>query len=435
MFRFKFVFLCALLLCLAGGAFAQTLADTDATVVPLIVEKGVPLQVLLTDKLRFKVNESVHATIAEPVFSFDREVIPAGTKVEGTITGFESAGKWKRISAMLGGDFTPQREPQITFHTLVFADGTRLPIQTSALAGSEKVVGSDKQHDSDLKNSFTSSVKKPGKEELKNWAWGLAPFHPQYLPLGVRMSAVLLTPLDFGEAVLGKNALDQIGSELPADTVASVRLVTPLDSRTAQPGTPVEALLTRPLFSEDHKLVFPVGTRFQGNVTEVTSARALHHHGQLSFALTTIAAPSLWQLNAIEPQPIAASLVSVAVGHDMKNLRIKDGNTARIVESKTRFIAPAWAFISAGRSLNSTSHDFETALLDGYRSKFLKQVLGDTKPGFGLPATIAGSMVPPVHMGLGFYGAARSVYSTFLGRGRDINLPDNTAMEIRLGKR
>ena len=60
----------------------------------------------------------MHARIVEPVYAFDREVIPAGTEVEGRIVGFQKVGKWKRISTMLGGDFTPLREPQITFQAL-----------------------------------------------------------------------------------------------------------------------------------------------------------------------------------------------------------------------------------------------------------------------------------------------------------------------------
>src|SRR5262245_46574204 len=128
MFPRKFVLACALLLGLAGVAYPQDLSDT--IVIPLTVDRGFSLQVTLTDTLHLKENEFVRATINEPVYSFDREVIPAGTEVEGRITGFQKVGKWKRISAMLGGDFTPLREPQITFQTLVLHDGTRIPIDT-----------------------------------------------------------------------------------------------------------------------------------------------------------------------------------------------------------------------------------------------------------------------------------------------------------------
>ena len=91
----KSILICILFVCLCPVAFTQT------TVVPLTVEKGVPLQVVIPEKLNLKENQAVSATLAEPVYAFDREVISAGTKVEGRITGFEKLGKWKKIQAML----------------------------------------------------------------------------------------------------------------------------------------------------------------------------------------------------------------------------------------------------------------------------------------------------------------------------------------------
>ena len=41
-------------------------------------------------------------------------------------------------------------------------------------------------------------------------------------------------------------------------------------------------------------------------------------------------------------------------------------------------------------------------------------------------------MVPPVGIGLGVYGAVRSVYSNFLGKGQDIVIPKGTLLEIEL---
>ncbi|HMF01085.1 MAG TPA: hypothetical protein VKK06_14450, partial [Terriglobia bacterium] len=213
MFARKFVISCALFVCLAGAVHAQSFSDL--TTVPLIVDQGFPLQVSLTQKLRFRENEPVHATIVEPVYAFDREVIPSGTEVIGRITGFEKAGKWKRLSSMLGGDFTPLRQPQVTFETLVLPGGTRIPIDTFVVAGSEKTVrpGGDKaQAGNDLKNSLTSTVKDP-KERLKTVLWGMAPIHPQFLPAGTHLNAELLVPLDFGVAVLGQGVLDQLGSQ------------------------------------------------------------------------------------------------------------------------------------------------------------------------------------------------------------------------------
>ena len=83
------------------------------------------------------------------------------------------------------------------------------------------------------------------------------------------------------------------------------------------------------------------------------------------------------------------TLFSTAVTHDMKNLRINENGT-KIVESKTRFIGPAWSFIAADRAFNASSHSFDDALFGAYRNKFLKQLVG-RQSSFGLPGSISGS--------------------------------------------
>src|SRR5262249_45109958 len=129
--------------------------------------------------------------LAEPVYAFDREVIPAGTKVEGRVSGFEKLGKWKKISAMLAGNFTPQKNPQITFDALVLEDGTRIPIETSVLPGAEKLAGSSSISGIDPVNSYAPAIQKPEKERFKNVLWGMSPFRPLNLPKGTRLSVVL----------------------------------------------------------------------------------------------------------------------------------------------------------------------------------------------------------------------------------------------------
>src|SRR6516164_1627819 len=91
----------ALVLSLAVAAHTQSLPKV--VIVPLTVEKGFPLQVKLTEKVPFKENQTVEATVAEPVYAFDRIVIPTGTKVVGKITGFDKPGAFKRTLTMLGG--------------------------------------------------------------------------------------------------------------------------------------------------------------------------------------------------------------------------------------------------------------------------------------------------------------------------------------------
>ena len=422
------------LICLSGLAFAESYEDS--TIVPLTVDKGFPLQLRLTEKLRFEQGGSVYATVIDPVYAFDREVIPSGTELEGKIIAFQKAGKWKRISTMLSGDFTPSRQPQIIFHTLILPSGARIPIEAPAVPGSDKVVGSEDDHQpkKSLTTFLASTGKGPVKERLKNLLWGLAPLHPQYLPAGTRLNAVLMEPMDFGVAVFRKGALDKLGSEIPGNSAVAIRLITPLDSRTTPLGAPVEGLLTRPIFSPDHRLVLPVGSVLRGQVTKVTSAHALHHNGQLDFSFTSIEPPDLFPSVALHAQEVDGYVLTVNVTHDMEDLRISKEGVAQLVESKKRFIGPAWAAIKVDRALSASEDSVGKAVLGAYSGKFLKEITGSDS-GFGLPASISAAMIPHVAIGLGFYGAARSIYSTFLGRGRNIRLPENTAMEIHLEKR
>jgi hypothetical protein len=207
--------------------------------------------------------------------------------------------------------------------------------------------------------------------------------------------------------------------------------MTPLDSRTTLSGSPIEAELTRPLFNMDQRLIFPAGSLVHGEVLKVKAAKSRHRNGQLTFKFTTIA-PPLALAPAALPRKIEGSLVSVKVGRDTKNLQITKDGGLKISESKARFIAPVWAFIKAERSLNATADPFPEALLGAYRGKLFKQFSTTESGSLGLPASISGAMIPAVGIGLGVYGAARSVYTNFLGRGQDIRFPVNTPMQIRL---
>jgi len=55
--------------------------------VPLTVPAGTPLRLYLTKRIPRRLNAPVQAKMLAPVYAFDREVIPAGTDVFGTVTG------------------------------------------------------------------------------------------------------------------------------------------------------------------------------------------------------------------------------------------------------------------------------------------------------------------------------------------------------------
>ena len=133
--------LCAFVACWTTQAEAQTVTvSIPSRTEQLVVDQGVPLRVIVTDKVRFKKNQPVRARLVEPIYAFDREVLPSGTEALGRISGFRNAPRWMRVTALLGGNFTPLREPELTFDRLVLKDGNSIPIQTAVSAGSDTVV-------------------------------------------------------------------------------------------------------------------------------------------------------------------------------------------------------------------------------------------------------------------------------------------------------
>jgi hypothetical protein len=442
----RLVFLISLVLTIfivVASAQTSTLeSPIHFTIVPLTVEKGLPLQVTVTDKVRFKLGEPVHGKIVEPVYAFDREVIPVGAEVIGKITGFKSGGTWKRVTSLLAADFTPVRTPLISFDTVVLDNGTRVPISATVEAGTDTLVryngglkqAKDIKPTVELKNqtkALVSTTNAHGDDLLKGMLWNLAPYHPQSISTGVRYKVTLMEPLDFGTAILGAGAFDKLGSEPPSGTKVFARLETALDSRTAAQGAIVKAVLTRPVFSRDRLLIFPVGSRLVGEVVQAHPAGAFHHGGELSFKFTRIEPPASILLGTAPPQKLDGSLSGVLINHDMAQLRINELGDIRVAESKTRFFAPALAMVGVAQGFNYGAEPLSNALLGASEENMLSRVLG-THSGFGLPAGIAGRMVPPVGIGLGLYGLGRAIFSNILSRGQEVRFPVSTPLEVRL---
>jgi hypothetical protein len=81
--------------------------------------------------------------------------------------------------------------------------------------------------------------------------------------------------------------------------------------------------------------------------------------------------------------------------------------------------------------LGTSSSSFVPALAESYGTSFFSRALGGGS-GFGLPGGVAGMMVPAVGLGLGAYAVGYAVYSNILGHGKNITLPADTSIELRL---
>ena len=446
--------LCALV---ASGTVvrAQTLSDAVPTQgrERLIVPEGAPLRVILAEKLRFRKNQPVHGRIVEPVYAFDREVVPAGAEVSGRITGFKNAPRWMRITSMLGGNFTPLREPQLTFDTLILNNLKSIPIQTSVTPGSDMVVRfstgtaeqkkgkvatateAARQQIESRKRAVITAIKAPGKmDRVKEALWSYAPWHPQYLPSASRFNARLEAPLEFGEVSFASSDLAELGSEPPADSIIAARLIPSLDSRLASHGTAVQAVLTRPLFSADNHLLFPEGSELSGNVVQAQAARHWHRNGKLAFMFTRIQLPKSLPEGFDTPvtQNVEGRLDGVEVNGKDGAVQIDEEGGASAASSKKRFLMPAITTLLAmngaeGREPVRVHHVPTGAYRNNYAGRLISGGVG-----FGLLGTAMGRFLAPIGPVLGFYGAGRSIYSNVVARGQEVLFPTQTPIEIRL---
>jgi len=404
--------------------------------VDLVVEAGRPLRVALDERIKLKrVGQPITGTLVEPVFAYDRSVIPAGTKVLGHLERLEKVSKGTRLRAMLRGDFTPLRNAVLQFDTLVMED-KEIPITTRVGAGTEKVslevAGSRnkslaaraRQEIAQKVRQTLAPFKEPGKmERLKEFLVSRLPYHPQYLHRGTIYTAELLAPLSFGPAPPTERAPD--GTPAPPETVLNARLVTSLDSAKTPRGTVIRAVLTQPVFSSDQRLIFPEGTELQGEVTFAKGARRFHRNGQLRFLFESV------QLKDESPEKMLASLYSVELGREDRVAIDEEGGTS-VTNSKARFIPPALALLATRASFG---HERDSDEIESGREGGGGSLIGRGVGGFfgaGLLGVALSQTSRPVAGVLGFVGFAEGAFGAIFGRGQDVVIPVHTPIQLQL---
>lgn len=462
----------------SASAATQTAADEVTPQIALKVPSGAPLRLYLTKRVSKKIGAPVEAKLLEPLFAFDREVVPSGTVAQGTVSRIQPVGKWQRVRAIVGGDFTPLHSAKVEFTELILPDGHRLSTHTVETVGLSSIyteprknqkaqpqnqnggiLGTAKQTARDRVNSAIDSVRGLNKKEkVIDLLWSKLPYHPQYMRRGTRFDAPLLDPLAFGFEPVKQADLAELGSQPLPDSVVHARLLTALSSASAKQGEAVEAVVTAPLFSPAHKLVLPEGARLIGMVVVARKARSFHRGGQLRFNFQKIDLPEKvanLKFTATEPaKPEAASVpkgfvtrepmktqavLQAAEGSGKAPIKVDSEGGVQAKESKTRFIAPLISLVLASRAADNEHHHHDNDAGDtGAEAGGGANVSGRTLGG-GLGLGMLGAAVsqssPYVGMAFGYYGLAWSVYSHVIARGGEVQFDRNAMMDIKFSTR
>jgi hypothetical protein len=448
--------------------------DTCAPASPILakislhVPNGTPLRIALDQRTRVDhPGEIVHGRVVETVYAFDQPVVPAGSTVNGRIVNISPVPGVKRTLAYANGNFSPFHKYDVSFETLTLPDGRQLPIKTTVSAGTAEVVhlvsNPDKVKQKNTTGRAADSAKQeargkiqeakeqahetwqemtaPGRmHRVKQYLLSQSPYRRQYLEPGTRFVADLDAPLDFGETMRTGEELAAVGSAPVPDSTLKARLVAEVSSATATRGTPVNAVLTEPLYSATRQLILPANSRLVGRVQQAKPAHKLHHNGELRVIFERIEAPeeaiqALSQVQAhtehlqANSQGMIGNLEGVEVARSA-HMKLDEEGGAHTTDNKTRYLSTGLAVLLAAAASHS---DAEHGTVDAGGDPGVRTAAGGS--GFRLTGAVLSLAVKstPVSMAFGAYGASASIYTNFLSRGQDVVLPKDTPLEIGFG--
>jgi len=425
-------------------------ADGSPIMMPLTVEEGTPIKVALDSDVRIRaVGQTIHGKTMEPVYAFDKLLIPVGTKVNGKVAAIDPVPKMARTMQAANGNFSPLRKVHVQFDELVMADGKTVALHTVASPAPDGMLRFVSANDAEKKKNkmreaasnkvsatrqaihqqwidLQKKIHEPGKmHKVKRIVLAQLPVHPQYLDAGTSFNANLLESLNFGAEAVMPGAMTDIGAPPPIGSAVHARLETGLSSATAKVGDPVEAVITEPLVASN-RLILPEGSLIKGSVMQVTPARRLGRNGQLRILFREVAPP-----NGIE-QKVETNLEGVAVAKG-EHLKLDNEGGAEVTTPRTRYLITG---IQVMLAASQASPDRDA----GQGGQSVGEAGGGAASGasgFKLVGMVVGIAAHSrvVSAGFGSYGAAMSIYYHFLARGRDVVYPKDMAMLIGLGTR
>ena len=387
------------------------------------------VRVQIDSPTKYRVGASVRAHTVEPLYEQNRLVLAAGTPIAGEIVQVTPASHKRRVSARIGGDFTPLHEVQIRFDQVVSRSGLPVSIRTATADEASAVVlfhsrGAKQQSlfhrlwhvAAAKKDQAIGSLTAPGKSyRLKQVLFSQLPWHPESLQPGAQYDITVLHPV--GPAV------DEVptseSKKLDSSALLHARLLTDLNSAKAKPGDPVVAIVTQPKLGADNRVQIPQGTLLRGHVLQAKAAGKWGHNGALRFSFQkmefrTGPAPTEPAAEAVTGVP---SAVTGLAGADIQ----LDNEGGAKPQSNRTLLAPLSLGLLAGSAL------MEDEARVGHAAA--------SSNGFGLLGRIIAISTGSNILGgtLGAVSTGRSVYSHFLAHGKDVKFPRNTEIEVDIG--
>ena len=400
---------------LAASASLAAAQDAQPPQDTIVVGAGNDLRCRLEKGLRItKSGEPITAKLVEAVYYGTTIAIPEGSTVKGHVSSISSAPRSK--GQILRGDFTRPRTANVTFDSVILPDGTAVPIHTGTTIGvsdvktAQYLPKSQRPGVRQKMKDATKPLSEPNKlQRLSQTAVTSLPYHPEYLSQGTIFDATLL------DAVETPASVDQAETHSPLDDgYLHVRLLTPLNSAMSAAGAPIEAVVPRPYYNQDHVLVYPAGTKLEGTVTKTVAAGWMKKNGGLLFSFHSAQTPD---------GATTAMFATVAGVQAAGGQRLAVG-----LEGDVKATTSTFSRLRAPISLIGPSR----AVADNTVDKTAWSRAGEGNKGFGLLGAGAAQASVSTAIGFGYFGAGMNVYDAFFARGSNVELPVNTPVLLRV---
>jgi hypothetical protein len=417
---------------LCSLAFFASICTAQSFTVPA----GTPFPVQIEDHLPMRVGQAISAELIYPIYVDNTEVLPAKTVVSGTVVGLRSNHS-RRVTARLRGDFTPFRTPQVRFTSVTLADGTTIPLVTGVATDGAPIYRLvappprqggfvHQQWDNGvqiLKDKLAIVTGPDKRDRLTQFLYTQLPYHPQRIEKKTAWTVETSEPLSLSQAAVDTVAKAQPVAvpPAPAETdsktwIIQAYLGDSLSSATSKSGEAIKATVAEPIYNSDHTIAVPEGATIVGAVTEAKPARSFGRGGTLHFDFRQLILPSG------RTQNVQASLTGADSAAPDKLALDSEGQVKPKPQDK--LLVPFTLLVLAARPLDVDKGD-------GAGGGFGKDAVASNS--LGVIGFIIGTALQQrnVAAGIGYYGAAISIYERWIKRGRDVTFARDTRLVLQ----
>ncbi len=384
-----------------------------------------------------RIGQPVRAELLYPVYTDDILVLPAKTIINGTVTALR-ANHSRRISARLRGDFTPFDTPVVRFTGISLLDGSTLPITTSPATDGAPIYRLvapplrkggfiRQQWDNGLQifRDRLAVITGPDKRDrLVQLFYTQLPYHPQRIEKNTAWTVETSEPIFISpHTTAGTTTAPAISNQAPPshdDTsqtwTIQAYLNEKLSSATSASGQVIKATVAEPIYNSDHSIAVPQGATIIGAITQAKPARLFGRAGTLRFDFRQLILPTGTTQN------VQASLTG-ADSAASQNLALDSEGQVK-PKPQEKLLVPFALLLLAARPLDVDRGG-------GGSGAFGKDAVASNS--LGVIGFILGTAAGQRNLaaGLGYYGAAISIYERWIKRGREVSFAQDTRLVLQ----